>query len=187
MQLDFVKRSSYVTNTTAKGFLLPLCCIKSSISQMCKQKILNSPTSFDFYKITTWEQMSAPPDKEGMFTLTRCWPAQLSEKITSSFYLPSAPSNYFTINLANSPLCYSCGWKRWLADVECSCKYVTYAITDSCHRAVLQLYETSRVQDDTQNLEVEHIFWQQKSHRKWMWNLEQVHSMQQQQYYHRNV
>ena len=166
-----MKRSSYVTNTTTKGFLLPLCCIKSSISQICKQKILSPPTSFDFCKISTWGQMSVPPGKEGMFTLTRCWPVQLSEKTTSSFYLLSASSNYFTINLANSLLCYSCGWKGTLADVEGSCKYVTYAITNICHRVILQLYKTSRVQNDTQNLEAERIFWKQKSHRKWMWNL----------------
>lgn len=123
----------HVTNTTIKGFLLPLGCIKSYISQMWTQKILSSPTSFDFCKITTWGQMSVAPDKEGMFLLTRCWLLQLSEKTTSSFYLPSGPSNYFKINLAISPLCYSCGWKRWLAGVVGSCKYVTYTITVS-HR-----------------------------------------------------
>jgi len=196
MQLDFVKGSSYVINTTTKGFLLPLGYIKSSISQMCKQKILNSPMSFDFCKITTWEQMSVAPDKEGMFILTRCWPLQLSAKTPSTFYLPSAPSNYFKINLANSPLCYSCRWKGWLADVEGSCKYVTYVITGSCHRVVLQLYKTSRVQNDIQNLKVERIFWNQKSQSKWTWNLElgmtglfmwQIHLVQQQQYFHINV
>ena len=108
-----------------------------------------------------------------------------------SFYLPSAPSNYFKINVVNSPLCYSCGWSRWLADMEGSCKYATYAITDSCHRVFRQLYKTSRVQNETENPEIERIFWNQKSHSKWMWNLEpgmtgpfmwQVHSVQQQQH-----
>lgn len=40
----------HVTNTTIKGFLLPLGCIKSSISQMWTQKIFSSPTPFDLCK-----------------------------------------------------------------------------------------------------------------------------------------